>query len=147
MNFDDDDDDAASSKKKRRKMTTSARYVKPSVMSRFVGVDTSNVTRLSELFAGREMCVLNTSAGRSKADVEKKVVEYGGTIAQNPGTSRLMTERWSWNQVDGDAWSLKCSWLLLLHNHVHVCVYAEQGVGHWEAFLMSGMQRHFLLCF
>ena len=91
---DDDDDDGASSKKKRRKMAASsasaaARHVKPSVMSRFVGADTSGVTRVSELFAGRELCVhvgaATAGRGRSKAELEKLVAQYGGSIAQNPG--------------------------------------------------------------
>ena len=54
-----------------------------------MGADTSGVTRVSELLAGREVCVhvgaASAGRGRSKAELEKLVAEYGGSIAQNPG--------------------------------------------------------------
>ena len=40
---------------------------------------------MSELFAGREICVINAPSANPKATLEKKIVECGGTFVQNPG--------------------------------------------------------------
>ena len=37
------------------------------------------------MLQGKELCVINGSAAHSKSDLEKKIVEFGGTIVQNPG--------------------------------------------------------------
>lgn len=70
-------------KKKKRKIVT--RHVKPTVGSRFRGINTENIEKISEMLAGKEVCVINGSAAHPKSDLEKKVVEFGGTIVQNPG--------------------------------------------------------------
>ena len=54
-------------------------------MSRFVGVDAADVTKVSEMLSGKEICVVNAPADVSKAEVERQVLAFGGSIAQNPG--------------------------------------------------------------
>lgn len=44
------------------------------------------------MLAGKEVCVINGSAAHPKSDLEKKVVEFGGTIVQNPGKRIISTE-------------------------------------------------------
>ena len=48
------------------------------------------------MLAGKEICVVNGTHSHSKSDLEKKVIEFGGTIVQNPGesTSLLVCERY-----------------------------------------------------
>ena len=83
-------DDAPKSKR-RRVTSAAARSVKPTLLSRFVGVDAADVTKVSEMLSGREICVVNTPADVSKADVEKQVLAFGGSIAQNPGASGYLS--------------------------------------------------------
>jgi DNA ligase-4 len=55
-------------------------------MVRFRGVDAASITKTCELFADKEFCVMVTSGKvMSKSDVEKKIVEFGGAVVQNPG--------------------------------------------------------------
>ena len=72
-------------KSKRRRVTSSARNARPTLMSRFVGVDAADVTKVSEMLSGKEICVVNAPADVSKAEVERQVLAFGGSIAQNPG--------------------------------------------------------------
>ncbi len=37
------------------------------------------------MFDGKELCVMNGSAKHSKTYLDRKIVELGGTIVQNPG--------------------------------------------------------------
>ena len=37
------------------------------------------------MFKNKEFCIINGTSQWTKSDLEKKVVEYGGTITQNPG--------------------------------------------------------------
>ena len=37
------------------------------------------------MFAEREFCVINGPPRHTKAELERKIVEYGGEIVQNPG--------------------------------------------------------------
>ena len=39
----------------------------------------------SKMLEDKEFCVINGPSSFSKQDIEKKIVEYGGTIVQNPG--------------------------------------------------------------
>ena len=41
--------------------------------------------KVSEMLAGKEICVVNGTNTHSKSDLEKKIIEFGGTIVQNPG--------------------------------------------------------------
>ncbi|XP_041473446.1 DNA ligase 4-like isoform X2 [Lytechinus variegatus] len=77
-----DDDEIVTSK--RRKVT--ARVERPvAVPSRFRAADTSNVKQTSEMLDGRELCIMNSPASHPKHELEKKVVECGGVVVQNPG--------------------------------------------------------------
>ncbi|CAH1773972.1 unnamed protein product [Owenia fusiformis] len=72
------------SPKKKRKLAP--RQERATVASQFRGIDTSTVLKISEMFAGKEFSVINGSAKYSKQSLEKKIVEYGGTIVQNPSS-------------------------------------------------------------
>ena len=37
------------------------------------------------MLSGREVCVMNGAANLPKTELERKVVEMGGTFVQNPG--------------------------------------------------------------
>ena len=37
------------------------------------------------MFGGREFCVVNAPPGHAKAELERRLVEHGGQVAQNPG--------------------------------------------------------------
>ena len=39
------------------------------------------------MLEGKEICVVNGPASHPKAALEKTIIEFGGTIAQNPGIS------------------------------------------------------------
>ncbi|KAK2168896.1 hypothetical protein LSH36_13g04032 [Paralvinella palmiformis] len=71
--------------KKRQRITS--RHVRPTVMAQFRGIDVTNVTKISEIFSGKEFCVINGTSTQSKSDLEKKIVEFGGSIIQNPRDS------------------------------------------------------------
>ena len=47
------------------------------------------ILKVSEMLAGKEICVINGTNTHSKSDLEKKIIEFGGTIVQNPGWSIL----------------------------------------------------------
>ncbi|XP_076100664.1 DNA ligase 4-like isoform X2 [Mytilus galloprovincialis] len=77
-------EDAGPAKKKRKVVS---RVVRPTLADRFKGVDASSITKVSEMLKGKEFCVVNGSSSFSKPEAEKKIIEYGGTIVQNPGSS------------------------------------------------------------
>jgi len=37
------------------------------------------------MFEDKEFCILNDSETLSKSEIEKKILEYGGRVVQNPG--------------------------------------------------------------
>ena len=41
------------------------------------------------MFENKEYCVINGPSEHPKQELEKKVVEFGGTIVQNPGECHL----------------------------------------------------------
>jgi len=41
--------------------------------------------QVSELFSGKEFCVVSGATFKNKADIERKIVECGGSVVQNPG--------------------------------------------------------------
>ncbi|ELU10753.1 hypothetical protein CAPTEDRAFT_17890 [Capitella teleta] len=77
-------DEEGEPSKKRRKIFRKAE--RPSVLSQFKGIDVSCVTKVSELLSGKELCVINGTTSHSKSDLETKILECGGSIAQNPGS-------------------------------------------------------------
>lgn len=40
---------------------------------------------ISNILDGKEFCVLSATSKLSKPSIEKKIIENGGTIVQNPG--------------------------------------------------------------
>lgn len=66
-------------------MTNNRTNAKATVSARFKGVDSSQVNKVNDLFAGKEFCVITGSEKHSKPSVEKKIIESGGEIVQNPG--------------------------------------------------------------
>ncbi|XP_076808951.1 DNA ligase 4-like isoform X1 [Clavelina lepadiformis] len=66
---------------KKRKVKTEA----PSTISiKYLGVDLSSVEQTSSSFQGRVFCILTGSKDHDKQNLEKRVVEHGGNIVQNP---------------------------------------------------------------
>ncbi len=47
----------------------------------------SKMFQISEMLSGREICVINGPTSYPKSTLEKKIIEFGGTIVQNPGMS------------------------------------------------------------
>ena len=42
-------------------------------------------SKVSEILKGKEFCVVNGSSSLPKPALEKKIIECGGNIVQNPG--------------------------------------------------------------
>lgn len=71
--------------KKKRKVVT--HVIRPTLGAQFQAADLSDVTQTSKIFEGKEFCVINGPSSLSKAAIEKKVAEYGGSVVQNPGST------------------------------------------------------------
>jgi hypothetical protein len=56
------------------------------VGEQFRGIDSSAVSVTSTLLQGKEFCVLTGWNELTKKNIETKIVQNGGTVAQNPGT-------------------------------------------------------------
>ncbi|CAH0388751.1 unnamed protein product [Bemisia tabaci] len=67
--------------KKRAKKTIQQ---KPSLGSEFRSADVNNIEKLSSIFKGKEFCIFIDK--EQKQEVETKIVQHGGNIAQNPGS-------------------------------------------------------------
>ncbi|XP_067047572.1 DNA ligase 4-like [Acropora muricata] len=55
-----------------------------SVAEHFKPADLSSVEQVSQLFEGKEFCIVTGPASHPKAKLEKKVAENGGSCTQNP---------------------------------------------------------------
>ncbi|GFN81474.1 DNA ligase [Plakobranchus ocellatus] len=73
-------------KKKRR---APPRAVRPTLMNQFQGADVSKVTQVSHALQGREFCIINGPPTCPKQELEKRIVELGGEIVQNPDVTTL----------------------------------------------------------
>ncbi|CAI8009872.1 DNA ligase 4 [Geodia barretti] len=84
--YDDEaDGGVAPGKKKRRAL--GVRVERPKgVAANFRPTDTSDIQEVSSMFGGREFCVVNGTRDFSKEEMEKKIVEHGGCLVQNPGS-------------------------------------------------------------
>ncbi|XP_031573134.1 DNA ligase 4-like [Actinia tenebrosa] len=109
----------------RKKRRVAARVEQPrTVAAHFRPADVSSVTEVSKLFAGKEFCIINGPTSEPKAQLEKKVVEHGGTFTQNPGpeTYCVIAERVNLrvNNIIKDAKHdvVKASWLIDCLNQV-----------------------------
>ncbi|XP_041359150.1 DNA ligase 4-like [Gigantopelta aegis] len=71
--------------KKKRKIVS--RFERPTLMNQFKAADVSKVQQVSKMFENKEFCVINGPLDHPKHELEKKVVEFGGTIVQNPGSN------------------------------------------------------------
>lgn len=56
-----------------------------SVDKKFQGPDLRDVNCINNMFEDKEFCILNDSETLSKSEIEKKILEYGGQVVQNPG--------------------------------------------------------------
>jgi len=45
--------------------------------------------QVSDLFSGREFCVVSGATFKNKADVERIIIKCGGSVVQNPGNEVL----------------------------------------------------------
>ena len=83
-NFNEDEDEPFKKKKKVSNRANNSNN-KVTVSARFKGVDPMFVDKLSDLFVDKEFCVILGNETFSKALIEKRVIEFGGEIVQNPG--------------------------------------------------------------
>ncbi|KAL3869402.1 hypothetical protein ACJMK2_042087 [Sinanodonta woodiana] len=109
------EDDEGPAKKKRRVVS---RAVRPTLAAQFRAADISSIQQVSEVFEGKEFCIINGPQVCSKQDLEKKVVEFGGTVVQNPGNKTFcvvadkVTVRVT-NLIKRDIYDIvKADWLL-----------------------------------
>ncbi|XP_025209212.1 DNA ligase 4 isoform X1 [Melanaphis sacchari] len=56
------------------------------VDKKFQGPNLKDVNCINNMFEEKEFCVLNDSETLSKSEIEKKILEYGGRVVQNPGS-------------------------------------------------------------
>ncbi|PIK62711.1 putative DNA ligase 4 [Apostichopus japonicus] len=109
-------DEGDESPKKKRVVSRANRPV--AVAARFRGVDSSEVQKVSEILADKEICVVNGPPGKTKPELEKIVIELGGQIVQNPGQETLcvLADKVSLklrNVIKSDVYDVvKASWLL-----------------------------------
>ncbi|PIK37895.1 putative DNA ligase 4 [Apostichopus japonicus] len=109
-------EDGDESPKKKRVISRANRPV--AVAARFRGVDSSEVQKVSEILADKEICVVNGPPGKTKPELEKIVIELGGQIVQNPGQETLcvLADKVSLklrNVIKSDVYDVvKASWLL-----------------------------------
>ena len=61
----------------------SSHQAKPTVDSRFRGIDQQSVKQTGHFFSSLEFCVMEGNAKYSKSDLEKLIYESGGTCVQN----------------------------------------------------------------
>lgn len=59
------------------------------VDKKFQGPNTRDINYINNMFEDKEFCVLNNSETMSKSDIEKKILEYGGRVVQNPGKRNI----------------------------------------------------------
>jgi len=104
------------SKKKRKTFATS----KPALPSRFQSIDVSTVSKISDLFSGKEICVVNGPKTHPKSSLETLIVQNGGNVVQHPGDNtfcvladqivvkvrNMMTK--SNHDIVKSSWLLKC---------------------------------------
>ncbi|XP_068735127.1 DNA ligase 4-like [Montipora capricornis] len=69
--------------RKRRREALRVEHV-TSVAEHFKPADLSSVKQVSQMFEGREFYIVNGPSTHTKAILEKKVAENGGTFTQNP---------------------------------------------------------------
>lgn len=41
------------------------------------------------MFEDKEFCILNDSETMTKSEIEKKILEHGGQVVQNPGKKNI----------------------------------------------------------
>jgi len=55
------------------------------VDKKFLGPNIKDVKCINNMFEDKEFCILNDSETLNKSEIEKKILEYGGRVVQNPG--------------------------------------------------------------
>ncbi|XP_060868826.1 DNA ligase 4 isoform X1 [Metopolophium dirhodum] len=55
------------------------------VDKKFLGPNIRDVESINNMFEDKEFCILNDSETLNKSEIEKKILEYGGRVVQNPG--------------------------------------------------------------
>jgi len=56
--------------------------------------------QVSELFCGKEFCVVSGATFKNKADIERIIIKCGGSVVQNPGNEfHFMNVMINWNTV------------------------------------------------
>ena len=60
---------------------------RPTVNSRFKGVDVDSVEKIGDFLKDKEFCIINGNEKYDKTTLEKLIVQYEGSIVQNPGSN------------------------------------------------------------
>lgn len=81
------DGNESSPSKKRRVVARVERA--RTIADHLKSADLTDVKEISQLFTGKEFCIINGPSDFSKHDIEKKVVELGGLIVQNPTVNTM----------------------------------------------------------
>jgi len=69
------------------------------VDKKFQGPNIRDVKCINNMFEDKEFCVLNDSETLNKSEIEKKILEYGGRIVQNPGKRNIIFIKYSVQQI------------------------------------------------
>ncbi|XP_050440237.1 DNA ligase 4 [Adelges cooleyi] len=94
-----------------------------SVSKQFRAPDLCDVTTTSEVLEGKEFCVMSDCEHLTKAQIERKIHELGGSFVQNPGNNTfcvlandLKSMRVNAIQKKGEHSIIKTKWMLYCFN-------------------------------
>lgn len=73
----------------KKKKRVAPKVARPTLMNQFQGADVTKITQVSQALQGKEFCIINGPPTCPKQELEKRVVELGGLIVQNPDTTTL----------------------------------------------------------
>ncbi|CAF1064672.1 unnamed protein product [Adineta ricciae] len=92
--FDLNDDGQRTITMTRKLQTKSRQQAKPTVDSRFRGIDQQAVKQTGHFLSNLQFCIMEGNAKHTKADLEKLIYENGGTCVQNaiPKTHCVITD-------------------------------------------------------
>lgn len=74
----------------KKKRIVNRTVKRTTVNTRFKGVDESSVEKIGDFLKGKEFCVINGNEQYDKQALEKFIIQYGGSIVQNPGVFFLI---------------------------------------------------------
>lgn len=133
--------------KKKRKVIV--RAVRPTLASQFKAADLSDVKQTSKMLEGKEICVINGPSSCPKQELEKKIVECGGKIVQNPGneTYCVLVEKIVYrvkSMMNANNYDIvKASWLLKCVDAGHYIPWSPSDMIHTSPATQKVFQQDF----